>query len=95
MPKPISKTPRFTSLRQERQFWQTHDAFDVVNDEDWDVVEGGEVQVESIYVSRVDKRGAILRVSKRALYRLGAKPGSRIQASIQSGKLVIEPRRRI
>jgi hypothetical protein len=94
MPKRLSKIPRFHSLRQEREFWQTHDAFDVVNDEDWEVVEAGEVQVESIFVSRLDRRGAILRVPKRALARLGAKPGSRIQASVQSGKLVIEPLRR-
>ena len=94
MPKPSSRIPRFNSLRQEREFWQTHDAFDVVNEQDWEVVEAGGVQVESIYVSRVDRRGAILRVPKRALSRLGAKPGSHIQARIQSGKLVIEPRRR-
>ena len=89
---PKQKIPRFTSLREEREFWQTHDAFDVVPEQDWQVVEAGAVQVEAVYVSRVDRRGAILRVPRDALSRLGAKPGSRIEARVEAGKLVIEPR---
>ena len=89
---PKQKIPRFTSLREEREFWQTHDAFDVAPEQDWQVVEAGAVQVESVYVSRVDRRGAILRVPRHALSRLGAKPGSRIEARVEAGKLVIEPR---
>jgi hypothetical protein len=82
--------PRFASLREERQFWQTHDVFDVLGEDDWQVVEDGEIEVESVYVSRVGRRGATLRVPKEALARLGAKVGSRIQARVEGRRLVIE-----
>ncbi len=84
------KIPRFTSLRQEREFWQTHDVFEVFEDQDWQVAEPAEVEVESVYVSRVDRRGATLRVPGEVLKRLGAKPGSRIRARLEGRKLVIE-----
>lgn len=91
---PKHRIPLFTSLRQEREFWQTHDVFNVVDENDWQVVEAGEVQVESVYVSRVGRRGAVLRVPKDALSRVGAKAGSRIEARVEAGKLVIGPQRR-
>jgi len=85
MPKP--KTPRFASLRDEREFWQSHDVFEVLGEEGW---QSATAQVASIYVTRVDQRGATLRVPKELLARVGAKPGSRLQARVRDRKLVIE-----
>ena len=87
------KLPRFTSLRQEREFWQTHDLTELFEDSDWKVAEPGEVLVESVYVSRVDRRGVTLRVPSDIFTRAGVKPGSFIQARVEGRKLVIEPRR--
>ena len=84
------KIPRFKSLRQERQFWQTHDVFDVIEASDWQIVEPRDLQLDSIYVGRMDRRGATLRVPKDLLARMGARPGSRIQARVEGRKLVIE-----
>lgn len=84
------KIPRFTSLRQEREFWQTHDVFEVFEEEHWRTAEAGELQLEPVYVSRVDRRGATLRVPRAVLTRMGAKPGSRVRARLEGRKLVIE-----
>jgi hypothetical protein len=84
------KAPGFSSLREEREYWQTHDVFEALGEEGWQIVEAGTVRVEFVYVSRVDGRGATLRVPKKALSRLGVKAGSRIQARVEGRKLVIE-----
>ena len=84
------KIPQFTSLRQEREFLQTHDVFEEFGDDGWQVAEAAEVQVESVFVSRVDCRGATLRVPGEVLARMGAKPGSRVRARLEGRKLVIE-----
>ena len=75
---------------EEREFWQTHDVFEVLGNDGWQVVD--EAQVGSVYVTRVDRHGATLRVPKKLLARVGAKPGTRLQARIQGRKLVIESR---
>jgi len=90
---PKRTVPRFRSLRQEREFWQSHDLTELFEDEDWKVAEAGEVRLESVFVSRVDRRGATLRVPGDILARVGAKPGSLIQARVEGHKVVIEPRR--
>lgn len=41
--------PTFNSLEEEREFWQTHDAFDVLGEEDWELIEEGETEVSSFY----------------------------------------------
>jgi hypothetical protein len=84
------KVPSFSSLRDEREFWQTHDVFEVLGEPDWQTVEAGEVRQASVYITRMDRRGATLRVPKDLLARVGAKPGSRIQARVEGRKLVIE-----
>lgn len=84
---PRQKTPCFTSLREEREFWQSHDVFEVLGEDGWQVTQA---QVASVYVTRVDRHGATLRVPKELLARAGAKPGTRIRARVQGRKLVIE-----
>lgn len=87
---PRVKLPRFNSLQKEREYWQTHDVFDVLGEDGWETVEPGVRRVGSVYVSRMDRRGATLRVSRDLLTRLGAKPGSRIQARVERHRIVIE-----
>jgi hypothetical protein len=82
--------PRFKSLADERQFWQNHDVFEVLGEEGWQESEGAEVA--SVYVTRVDRHGATVRVPRELLARVGAKPGTRLQARVQGRKLVIESR---
>lgn len=84
------RIPEFRSLQQEREFWQSHDVFDIFPEDQWKVSEAGAVTVESVFVSSVDRRGAVLRVPKDVLGRMGLKAGSRIQARVQGKKLVIE-----
>jgi Protein of unknown function (DUF3680). len=36
-----AKLPKFRSLEEERSFWQSHDAFEVLGEEGWEVIEKG------------------------------------------------------
>ncbi len=85
-----SREPKFKSLKEERVFWQTHDAFKVLGDEGWEVIEAGTTQVRSFYIARVGKHGALVRVPRELLERIGAKPGKKIRARTDGNRLLLE-----
>jgi hypothetical protein len=85
-----SNIPPFKSLKEEREFWQTHDVFEVLGEEGWEVVEAGTTQVRSFYIARVGKRGAMVRIPKELLERIGAKDGGKVRAWTEGKRLVLE-----
>lgn len=84
------KIPLFKSLQDERAFWQTHDALEVLGEEHWELVEAGETQVRSFYIARVGKQGALVHIPLEILDRIGIKQGQKIRAWVEDGHLVVE-----
>ena len=80
---------RFSSLEEERAFWQKHDAFEVLGEEDWEVVEGG-TPVRSLYVVRVGHHGALVRIPRAFLERLGVRKGQKLRVWTEGHRLVLE-----
>lgn len=85
-----AKMPEFHSLEEERAFWETHDAFEVLGEEGWEVVKENTTKVRSVYLVHVGKHGAWVRVPKTWLQRIGAKEGWKIQASVKGNCLVVK-----
>ena len=73
---------------EEREFWDTHDAFEVLGEEGWTVGKPGEIRVTSLHVSRVGNRGATVRVPKHWLDRIGA--DKHVRARVDGSRLIIE-----
>lgn len=86
--------PKFKSLEEERAFWQTHDAFEVLGEEGWESVEGGMTPGQSFYVVRVGKQGALVYIPKALLDRIGIKKGQKIRAWTEGERLVLEALRK-
>lgn len=85
------KIPRFHSREEEREFWDTHDAFEVLGEEGWEVVEPGSIAVRSLYTVRVDRYGALVRIPKALLKRLKVRKGQKIRVWAEDGqRLVLE-----
>jgi hypothetical protein len=78
------------ALAEERTFWQTHDAFEVLGAEGWEVVEAGKTRVRSFYIVRVDRHGALVRIPKALLERMGAKEGQKLRVWTEGNRLVLE-----
>jgi len=86
----MKEIPEFKSLEEERAFWDTHDAFEVIGEEGWRVVEPGSTEVKSVYITRIGNRGASIRIPLELLSLIGARKGNKIKASVEDSKLVIE-----
>ncbi len=85
------QVPRFRSQGEERNFWDTHDAFEVLGEEGWEVVEVGSTAVRSFYTVRVDRYGALVRIPKALLERLKVRKGQKIRVWAEEGhRLVLE-----
>lgn len=84
--------PRFRSLDEERAFWRTHDAFEVLGEEDWEVVEAGTTPVRSFYIVRVDRYGVLVRIPKALLKQWGTK--QKLQVWTEGHRLVLEAPRK-
>lgn len=83
--------PRFCSQEEERKFWDAHDAFEVLGEEGWEVVEPESTVVRSFYTVRVDRYGALVRIPKALLKLLKAKKGQKIRVWAEDGRrLVLE-----
>lgn len=83
--------PRFRSQEEERKFWDAHDAFEILGEEDWEVVEPESIAVRSFYTVRVDRYGALVRIPKTLLKLLKAKKGQKIRVWAEDGRrLVLE-----
>jgi hypothetical protein len=82
--------PKFKSLHEERAFWDTHDAFEVLGEDGWEVIEAGTTQVQSFYIVEVGKRGAVLRLPRELLSGIGVRAGAKVRAWTQGKRLIIE-----
>ena len=85
-----AELPKFNTIDEEREYWQTHDAFDVLGEEGWEVIEEGATEVRSLYVSRADKAGVRLLIPRDLLESLGIQPGQKVQVSVEDGRLIIQ-----
>lgn len=63
------------SQKAEREFWDTHDAIEVLGEKGWKVSASGTTSVTSLYVTKVGPRGAVIRVPREWLAHIGAKKG--------------------
>lgn len=86
--------PKFKSLEEEREFWQAHDAFEVLGEEGWEVVEAGATPVQSFYIVRVGKHGALVYIPKALLDQIGIRKGQKIRAWTEGDRLVLEALRK-
>ena len=86
----MKRVPKFTSMKAEREFWDTHDAIEVLGETGWKVSEPGSTYVTSLYVTRVGSRGAVIRVPREWLASIGARKGRRIKARVKGKCLVME-----
>lgn len=89
-----SKIPKFRSLEEEQEFWQTHDAFEVLGEEGWEEVEAEATSVQSFYIARVGERGALVYIPKALLDQIGLRKGQRIRAWTEGDRLVLEALRK-
>jgi len=86
----MTKLPRFKSLKEEREFWDTHDVFEVLGEEGWQIVEPGTTKVKSVYVTKVGEKGAVIYLPREWLVRMGVKKGRKIKAWTEGKRLVVE-----
>ena len=86
----MPRIPKFTSIKVEREFWDTHDAIEVLAETGWKVSETGSIYVTSVYVAKVGSRGAVIRIPKEWLASIGARKGRRIKARVKGKCLVME-----
>ena len=84
------KLPEFKSLGEEREFWDTHDVFEVLGEEYWKVAEAGTIRVQSIYVTRVADNGLFIYVPKELLGEIGVKEDGKIKMWVDGKRLVVE-----
>jgi len=82
--------PSFKSLAAEREFWQSHDVFEVLGEGDWEVVEAGDTQVQSFYIAPVGEHGAEVHIPLELLDRIGLKQGRKIRVHVEGKRLIIE-----
>ena len=86
----MARIPKFTSLKAQREFWDTHDAIEVLGEKGWKVSEPGSTYVTSFYVTKVGSRGAVIHVPREWLASIGAKKGRKIKARVTGKRLVME-----
>ena len=86
----MRRAPKFNSIKDEREFWDTHDAIEILGDKAWKVSEPGATSVKSIYVVKVGAKGAVIHVPREWLVSIGAKKGQKIKAQVRGKRLVME-----
>jgi len=86
----MARIPKFTSIKAEREFWDTHNAIEVLGEKGWKVSEPGSTYVTSFYVTKVGSRGAVIHVPREWLASIGAKKGRKIKARVTGKRLVME-----
>jgi hypothetical protein len=75
----MRRMPKFASIKAEREFWDGHDAIEVLGEVGWKVSEAGATKVKSVYVAKVGRRGAVIHVPREWLLSIGAKKGQKIK----------------
>lgn len=83
--------PKFKTLEEEREFWDTHDAFDVLGEDGWNIADAGNTEIKSVYFTRVGEDGETLHIHSSWLKRIGIKPGDEIRVWVKDRALVLEP----
>ena len=86
-----TKLPKFKSLEEERAFWDTHDVFEVLGEDGWEIVDAGKTKVKSVYVTRIGEDGQTLRLHPSWLKRIGIKSGDEVRVWVKGRTLVLEP----
>ncbi len=86
----MKRVPKFTSMKAEREFWDTHDVIAVLGERGWKVSEPGSTYVTSVYMAKVGTRGAVIRVPREWLASIGARKGRRIKARVKGKRLAME-----
>ena len=86
----MKRIPKFTSIKTQREFWDTHDATEVFGDRGWKTSEAGTTYVNSIYVAKVGPKGALIRIPKEWLAIIGARRGHKIKARVKGKQLLME-----
>jgi len=86
----MSKLPKFKSIKEEREFWDSHSAFEIFGEDKWEIVEAGTTKVRSIYTAKVRKKGATLHLPKNLLTRIGVQDGQKIRAWTEKKRLIVE-----
>ena len=76
--------------KAEREFWDTHNAIEILGKKGWTVSEPGSTYVTSFYVTKVGSRGAVIHVPREWLASIGAKKGRKIKAQVKGKRLVME-----
>ena len=83
--------PVFRTLEEEREFWQSHDAFEVLGENGWEAVPEGYTEASSIYLTAVGPEGAVLRLPLAVLTDIGLRSGGKLMAHVEGRRLVVEP----
>ena len=86
----MARIPKFTSIKAEREFWDTHDAIEILGEQGWKVSEPSTTSVTSVYVAKVGPKGAVVRVPREWLAAIGARKGRKIKARVMGKRLVME-----
>jgi hypothetical protein len=86
----MPRIPKFTSLKAERDFWDRHDAVEVLGDRGWKLSAPGATSVRSLYVTKVGTKGAMVHIPRDWLTSIGARKGRKIKAQVRGRRLVME-----
>jgi hypothetical protein len=82
--------PKFTSIKAQRCFWDTHNAIEVLSEHSWKISKAGATSVKSAYIAKVGAKGAFIRVPREWLASIGARKGRKIKAHVRGKRLVME-----
>jgi hypothetical protein len=86
----MRRIPKFTSTKAQREYWDSHDAIEILGTNGWKISKAGTTSVISLYVTKVGTRGAVVRVPREWLAAIGAKKGRSIKARVSGKRLVME-----
>jgi hypothetical protein len=83
--------PTFSSWQEEAEFWDTHDAVEVLGEDGWERIPAGTTPVRSVYQTAVGQRAGTVRIPDELLATVGLKKGKRVRMWVENGRLVLEP----
>jgi hypothetical protein len=86
----MPKLPKFKSIKEEREFWDSHNAFEILDENKWEIVEAGTTKVRSVYTTKIRKKGATLYLPKEWLTQIDARDGQKIRIWTEGKRLIVE-----
>jgi hypothetical protein len=78
----MTRFPKFAPIKAQREFWDSHDAIDILGTNGWKISKAGTTSVRSVYVAKVGTRGAVVHVPREWLEFIGARKGRSIKARV-------------